>query len=73
MAEILDVLQLRARLTVDEIRTLVHRFYERVRQDHLLGPVFATRIAAERWPAHLDKMVRFWSTVLRGERGYTGN
>ena len=70
---ILHVLDLQKQLTDDQITTLVHRFYERVRDEPLLGPVFAARIADDAWPAHLDKMVRFWSTILRGSNRYTGN
>ncbi len=40
---------------------LVHEFYDRVRSDPLLGPVFADRIAD--WGPHLDRMVEFWSSV----------
>ncbi|MCK5941673.1 MAG: group III truncated hemoglobin [Planctomycetes bacterium] len=57
----------------EQIETLVHRFYEQIRDEPLLGPVFAARIADDQWPAHLDKMVRFWSTILRGTDRYTGN
>ncbi|MEQ8349580.1 MAG: group III truncated hemoglobin [Sneathiellaceae bacterium] len=48
---------------IDEamIGRLVHRFYDRVRQDPMLGPVFAARIAD--WPAHLARMCAFWSSV----------
>jgi hemoglobin len=40
---------------------LVHGFYDRVRRDLLLGPVFADRIAD--WGPHLERMVDFWSSV----------
>jgi hemoglobin len=54
------------------IRRLVHRFYERVRDDPTLGPIFDRHVQG-RWPEHLDKMVDFWSTVLLGARRYRGN
>lgn len=54
------------------IRRMVEAFYGRVRQDSLLGPIFEERIHG-RWPAHLDKMVRFWSAALLHEGGYSGN
>lgn len=49
---------------IDEamIRNLVHRFYAKVRADDLLGPVFAPRISD--WPAHLERMCDFWSSVV---------
>ena len=51
------------------IHALVHSFYGRVRADETIGPVFAKRI--EDWPWHLDRMVMFWRSVLRGEPLYT--
>jgi len=71
--KILNVLELQTQLQDTQIETLVHRFYERIQEEPLLAPVFAQRIQADEWPAHLDKMVRFWSTILRGTNRYTGN
>lgn len=71
--KILNVLELQEQLQDEQIQTLVHNFYERIQQEPELGPIFAGRIAAEEWPAHLDKMVRFWSTILRGTNRYAGN
>lgn len=51
--------------SVEEITTLVHTFYERVQRDEELGPVFEKRI--DDWVPHLDRMVLFWRSVLRGE------
>lgn len=58
---------------VDEatIRAVVDDFYSRVREDDLLGPVFAARV--DDWSQHLPKMYGFWATVVRGERRYHGN
>lgn len=53
----------------ESIRTLVHAFYGRVQADPEIGPVFAKRIAD--WGPHLDRMVAFWRTILRGEALYT--
>lgn len=58
--------------SLDDIRFMVDNFYTRVRADELLGPVF-DGIIQDRWPAHLDKMYRFWQTVLLEERTYMGN
>lgn len=73
MTHVLDVLELQQQLDEAGITTLVHRFYERVRDEPLLGPIFATRIDDDAWPQHLDKMVRFWSTILIGSNRYLGN
>jgi len=48
-------------LDEDVLRTLVHRFYGRVRRDPVLGPIFAARI--DDWEPHLARMVAFWSSV----------
>ena len=50
---------------------LVHRFYDRVRADPMLGPVFAERIAD--WGPHLDRMVEFWSSVALMTGRYHGS
>lgn len=52
------------------IHSLVHAFYERVRQDALLGPVFDAKV--HDWPAHLDKLCDFWSGVLLATGRYKG-
>ena len=49
---------------------LVHGFYDRVRRDPLLGPVFADRITD--WGPHLDRMVEFWSSVALMTGRYHG-
>ena len=58
--------------TLDDIKVLVNSFYEDVRKDSLLGPIFNT-IIQDRWPEHLNKMYRFWQTVLLNEHTYSGS
>ena len=58
-------------LTIEEIQLLVNSFYEKVRADELLGPVFEG-VIQDRWTAHLEKMYRFWQTVLLSEHTYYG-
>jgi len=60
------------RTGIDEpmIERLVHRFYERVRADPLIGPVFAARIAD--WGPHLERMCAFWSSVALMTGRYHG-
>ncbi len=55
-----------------DIICLVDEFYERVRQDDLIGPIF-TDIARVDWSKHLPKMYAFWESVLFGVAGFTGN
>lgn len=56
--------------TEDEITTLVHRFYDRIRSDDTLGPIFNTHISD--WDKHLNTMVQFWSSLLRGTASFNG-
>lgn len=51
----------RTGITEALIERLVRRFYDRVRADPLLAPVFADRIAD--WEPHLQQMFAFWSSV----------
>ncbi len=69
----MDVFEMRRRVTEDDLANLVERFYERVRADSDLGPMFETQIDAEAWPAHLARTRDFWSTVLLGTGLYRGN
>lgn len=58
-------------LDLEDIKLLVNRFYEKVREDSLLAQIFNERIG-ERWPEHLEKMYHFWQTVLLGDHTYFG-
>ena len=57
---------------IDEtmISDLVEAFYVRVRDDALIGPVFADRI--EDWGPHLAQMKLFWSSVVLSSGVYQG-
>jgi hemoglobin len=59
-------------ITSEDIKTLVDAFYEKVRKDELLSPIFNERIQ-NRWPQHLEKMYSFWQTVLLNEQTYSGS
>lgn len=54
------------------IHTVVHRFYDAIRADPLLGPVFGGAIKPEAWPVHLAKMCDFWSSSLLRSGRYEG-
>jgi hemoglobin len=58
--------------TLDQVKAIVDLFYEKVRKDDLIGPVFEHRINGN-WEKHLDKMYRFWQTVLLEEHTYYGS
>lgn len=58
--------------TLEDIKKLVDTFYEKVRQDELLAPIFNERIK-DHWPEHLEKMYAFWQTVLLHQQAYQGS
>jgi hemoglobin len=60
-------------VTEDDIAAVVETFYVKVRQDPLLGPVFARAIADGAWPAHLSVIRDFWSSVMLKTRRYQRN
>ncbi|OCW55712.1 group III truncated hemoglobin [Hoeflea olei] len=55
----------------DEIARLVEQFYSDIRLHPRLGPLFEARLAGK-WDMHLDKMKRFWRSVLRHTGEYSG-
>lgn len=52
-----------AGVTEPMIHDLVHGFYDTVRSDPALGPIF-NRVIGDGWDTHLAKMCDFWSSVL---------
>jgi len=56
---------------LEDIQLFVDEFYNKVREDDLIGPVFAGVITD--WQPHLDKMYAFWNAVLFGAVGFKGN
>ena len=63
---------IQAETGIDEamIERVVRGFYDRVRQDELLGPVFEARI--DDWEPHLQRMFAFWSSVALMTGRYHG-
>lgn len=59
-------------LNRDQISTLVYSFYDEVRLDPELAPLFNRAISGS-WEPHLQRMVDFWSTVALGEKSFRGN
>ena len=60
----------RTGITDEMIGELVTRFYGRVREDALLGPIFVT---VQNWDEHLAKLKDFWSSVLLMSGRYHGS
>ena len=54
------------------IHLLVDRFYEKVRVDDELGPIFARAIPGD-WEPHLATMRDFWSSIMLTSGRYHGN
>jgi hemoglobin len=53
------------------IGILVETFYARIRSHPDLGPIFDARLAGK-WPDHLGRMKRFWSSVALRDGSYGG-
>ncbi|TPW01093.1 MAG: hemoglobin [bacterium] len=66
------VRRIEAETGIDEpmIARLVDAFYDRVRADPLLGPVFIDRVSD--WGPHLQQMRLFWSSVALNSGAYHG-
>ncbi|SFO48285.1 hemoglobin [Chitinophaga sp. YR627] len=58
--------------TEEDVRQLVYTFYDKVRADALLGPVFEKAIGGD-WEPHLQIMCNFWSTMLLYSGKYRGD
>lgn len=54
-----------------DIARLVDRFYDKVRVDAVLGPIFNPAVAD--WDEHKQTLVRFWSSVALKSASYRGN
>jgi hemoglobin len=59
-------------LDEEMVRAVVHGFYDEIRGDDLLGPIFGGIIAPDQWPHHLAKMCDFWSATLLRTSRYEG-
>lgn len=59
-------------LNIEDVKLLVNTFYDKVRNDNLLAEIFNDRIQ-DNWQVHLEKMYRFWQTVLLNEHTYYGS
>ena len=59
-------------ITPSSIIRLVDTFYDRVRMDAVLGPLFEARLAGK-WQEHMPRMYAFWTKVLLGTGEFEGN
>src|SRR4028119_2173321 len=58
-------------MTEADLERLVGRFYDRVRRDAVLGPLFEGVV--HDWPEHLVKLQAFWSSVMLTTGRYKGS
>ena len=56
----------------DDIRLLVESFYEKVKQDDVIGDIFNNMLFFK-WDTHIPIMIDFWETVLLGGESYRRN
>lgn len=55
-----------------DIEIIVDTFYDKVRQDDVIGYLF-NEIAQTDWSHHLPKMYDFWEVILFGTGSFKGN
>lgn len=55
-----------------DIELLVNSFYNKVKVDEVLGPIFTVVIPVN-WAVHLPVMYQFWENAVFYTGGYTGN
>jgi hemoglobin len=59
-------------VSLDDIKLMVNNFYSKIRVDDMLGPIF-NGVINDQWPVHLEKMYKFWQTVLLNDHTYYGS
>ncbi len=57
---------------IADIKLFVDKFYIKVREDELIGPVFSAAITGD-WQPHLNRMYAFWNAALFNVPGFKGN
>ena len=62
-------------ITEESIKVLVNNFYQKVRDNAELGPVFDAAIGEsdQDWEPHLERMYAFWSSIMLTSGRYHGN
>lgn len=59
--------------TREDIRYLVGVFYDLIKLDETLGPIFNRFIKEDEWDEHLEKLTDFWLSQLFGIPAFNGN
>jgi hemoglobin len=55
-----------------DIELLVNTFYEKVRENKVLGYIFENVVQID-WENHLPRMYSFWASLLLSEHSFSGN
>ncbi|CAL2103172.1 Globin [Tenacibaculum sp. 190130A14a] len=56
-----------------DVYLLVSTFYDKIKKDDFIGPIFLRIISEEEWEDHLQKLTDFWETNLFFVRKFKGN
>jgi len=54
-----------------DIHSLVYTFYEKIKIDTTLGPIFIRAI--QDWPTHIEHLTDFWQSQLLFNKRFRGN
>ncbi len=62
-------------ITEESIKLLVNNFYQKIRLDTELSPIFIQIIGEDEkdWVPHLERMYAFWSSIMLSSGQYHGN
>ncbi|SCA56309.1 conserved hypothetical protein [Candidatus Terasakiella magnetica] len=58
----------------DTLRVMLTAFYDDVQKDEMIGPIFTKKIGTteEDWAPHMERVVKFWTSVLLNSKEYGG-
>jgi hemoglobin len=64
-------------ITKENLNTLVVKFYTKVVNDELIGPIFTDTLGkdinSDTWKAHIQLITDFWASIAFGDLAYTGS
>lgn len=56
----------------EAIQIVVSNFYDDVRNDDLLSPIFDSKLSGL-WEAHVERLVNFWCNIILSTNDYKGS
>lgn len=57
----------------EDVFLLISIFYNKIKKDEFIGPIFLNAIKDDEWQDHLEKLTDFWETNLFFAKKYKGN